>query len=1000
MTRDRTRLLLLAASLLVPTALNCRGDDQKAEPKQEPASKDYAAELPRIPLKDAVESQKMFAVGPGFRVELAAAEPLLRSPVALDFDEDSRLYVAEFPEYNQYADSKPHGTGCIRLLEDIDHDGVYDKSTVFAENVPTATAVICWDGGVYAGSAPDLIYLKDTDGDGKADLRRVVFTGFGKDLAGESIMNSFRWGLDNRIHVSTNNAGGDVGRAGQPHAKTVSVRGQGLVFDPRSETFELTGGGGQHGMSMDDWGRTYVCANSDPFLLVMYDSRYLVRNPFLQAPAAAVNIAPAGKFTKLYRVSAVEPWRALRTRLRTQGLVPGSNEGGSASGFFTGATGVTVYRGDAFPPEFRGNLFVGDVANNIVHRALAVKSGVLVTAKSAEMGREFLASSDTAFRPVQMANGPDGCLWVIDMYRELIEGAAFLPPSILKHLDVGSGVDRGRIWRIVPAGHAPGMPRLGKATTAELVAMLEHSSGWRRDTAARLLYERQDRSAVAPLRQLATRSRSAVGRTHALYGLAGLKALAADDVLAAFADQEPRLREHALRLAEPFCNDDTRIQKGMAAMASDNDPLVRYQLAFSLGALAGTRPAAALAALAVIDGAHPWIGMAILSSVTGCAGDVFRQLAGDASFRASAQGRTFLPVLAAQTAANRPAEVDVVLRSLDGPLGGDQSLARAIVSELMSNMSSATRSRLSGTQGGRARTILAELLAEARQTAANEKMPVKARTAAIGALKFASFNDEQESVANYLASRQPAAVQAAAVLTLASYDDARVAGVLLRAWPGMSPKLRATSAEAIFTRPVWIGAFLDAIETGTVGRADLDPARLNLLKTYPDTAVRTRASKIFAAGLPRRQDVVAAYQKALERKGDRERGKVVFQKNCSSCHRLENVGQQIGAELSAVRDRGLEAVLLNILDPNREVMPQFQSYVLVTTGGRVVTGMITAETANSLTLRNPDGGEETVLRLDVDELKSTGQSFMPEGLEKQIDVASMADLLAYLNSVR
>jgi putative heme-binding domain-containing protein len=435
-------------------------------------------------------------------------------------------------------------------------------------------------------------------------------------------------------------------------------------------------------------------------------------------------------------------------------------------------------------------------------------------------------------------------------------------------------------------------------------------------------------------------------------------------------------------------------------MASDNDPLVRYQLAFSLGALAGTRPAAALAALAVIDGAHPWIGMAILSSVTGCAGDVFRQLAGDASFRASAQGRTFLPVLAAQTAANRPAEVDVVLRSLDGPLGGDQSLARAIVSELMSNMSSATRSRLSGTQGGRARTILAELLAEARQTAANEKMPVKARTAAIGALKFASFNDEQESVANYLASRQPAAVQAAAVLTLASYDDARVAGVLLRAWPGMSPKLRATSAEAIFTRPVWIGAFLDAIETGTVGRADLDPARLNLLKTYPDTAVRTRASKIFAAGLPRRQDVVAAYQKALERKGDRERGKVVFQKNCSSCHRLENVGQQIGAELSAVRDRGLEAVLLNILDPNREVMPQFQSYVLVTTGGRVVTGMITAETANSLTLRNPDGGEETVLRLDVDELKSTGQSFMPEGLEKQIDVASMADLLAYLNSVR
>src|SRR5205814_1419634 len=175
----------------------------------------------------------------------------------------------------------------------------------------------------------------------------------------------------------------------------------------------------------------------------------------------------------LHRVSPVEPWRALRTRLRSQGLVPGSDEGGSPSGFFTGGTGVTVYRGDAFPPAFRGNLFVADVANNVVHRALPVPDGLLVTAKGAEDGREFLASRDNYFRPVQMANGPDGCLWVIDMYRELIEGAAFLPPQILKHLDVGRGVDRGRIWRVVPDGSLGHLPRLGKLTTAELVALLE-----------------------------------------------------------------------------------------------------------------------------------------------------------------------------------------------------------------------------------------------------------------------------------------------------------------------------------------------------------------------------------------------------------------------------------------------------------------------------------------------------------------------------------------------
>jgi putative heme-binding domain-containing protein len=216
----------------------------------------------------------------------------------------------------------------------------------------------------------------------------------------------------------------------------------------------------------------------------------------------------------------------------------------------------------------------------------------------------------------------------------------------------------------------------------------------------------------------------------------------------------------------------------------------------------------------------------------------------------------------------------------------------------------------------------------------------------------------------------------------------------------MSPKLRATAAEALFARPAWIGAFLDAVEKGAVGRADVEPARLELLKAYPDAAIRERAARIFAGGLARRQEVVDAYQKALQTRGDREHGKAVFKANCSTCHRLEGVGEQVGEDLAAIRDRGLDAVLLNILDPNREVKPQYLSYVLVTTGGRVLTGMLTAETANSLTIRKPDGGEETVLRLEVDELRGTGLSYMPEGLEKQIDVPAMADLLAYLSSLK
>ena len=285
-----------------------------------------------------------------------------------------------------------------------------------------------------------------------------------------------------------------------------------------------------------------------------------------------------------------------------------------------------------------------------------------------------------------MANGPDGCLWVVDMYRELIEGAAFLPPQILKHMDVASGVDRGRIWRIVPDGTSSRrMPKLGKATTAELVALLEHPNGWHRDTASRLLYQRQDRSAVAAAAAARRRLEVAAGPSPcALPRWPGSGRCEPGDVLAALGDPEPRVREHALRLAEPFCQADEPIRKRMEEMVGDPDPLVRYQLAFSLGALPGTKPAAALAALAIRDGADPWMRVAILSSVIGLhRRGLPRGWPDDAGFRASRHGRAFLTALAAQTgAADRPDDLAAVLKALDGPLAGDKALARDIVAGL------------------------------------------------------------------------------------------------------------------------------------------------------------------------------------------------------------------------------------------------------------------------------------------------------------------------------
>jgi putative heme-binding domain-containing protein len=506
---------------------------------------------------------------------------------------------------------------------------------------------------------------------------------------------------------------------------------------------------------------------------------------------------------------------------------------------------------------------------------------------------------------------------------------------------------------------------------------------------------------VTPLQKLAAAAKSPLGRMHALYALDGLKALDVGTVLHGLRDDDPRVREHALRLAEPFAS-AAEVQTRLEQLCDDPDPRVRYQLAFSLGAVRGARPTQALVKLARRDGGDAWVRLAVLSSVNGRAAEVFRRLLADGEFRAAPHGRPFLLALAAVIGrTNRADEIAALARELDALPAGEQALTKEIVRSLVAKLPAAGREPFARLAGGKVGAVLADLLRDARQTAPDAKCPVAARVAAVRTLGLAPFADNQGLFRELLQSRQPQAVQAAALEALGRFDEPGVPGLVLAAWPGLSPALRAGAVEVLFARPAGIAAFLDAVEQGKVGRGDVDPARVQLLQAHADARLRARAAQLFAATRPaRRADVVAAYQRALQLKGDPARGKAVFKKECSACHQLQGIGTQVGADLNAVRGQTSDAILLNILDPNRDVKPEFLTYVLTTTAGRLVTGMITAETANDLTLRRADGTSETVLRIDIEELRSTGLSFMPEGQEKQIDVPAMADLLAYLRSIK
>lgn len=1012
-TRLRSRRLMAIFMVTIFTVL-LAGFGQMLYSADKPADKspakasakaplgDFKDELPRIPPHAPQDALKTMETLPGFQIEQVAAEPLVRDPVAMEWDENGRLFVVEMVDYSE---QDKDFLGTIRLLEDTNSDGFYDKSTIYADKISWPTAVACYDGGIFVGAAPDIYYFKDTNGDGKADIRKTVFTGFRRNNV-QGLLNSFHWGLDNRIHGATSSSGGMVRRADDEKAPAINLSGRDFSFDPKTLDLTATSGGGQHGLSFDDWGHKFVSSNSDHIQLVMFEDRYLSRNKYLATPSPRTSIAADGPQAEVFRISPIEPWRIVRTRLRVSGAVKGPVEGGGrAAGYFTGATGVTIYRGNAWPAKYHGQAFIGDVGSNIMHRKVLEPNGVGMIARRVDKGKEFVASTDIWFRPAQFANGPDGNLYIADVYREVIEHPASLPPAIKMHLDLTSGRDRGRIYRVVADGFKqPKLPHWSDAKTAELVAVLEHENGWDRDTAARLLYERQDQAAVPLLEKLSASAKLPQARMQALYVLQGLGHLTSAVVLPRLSDENLHVRKHAVRLAETVAAGSPEIRAKLLSMVNDPEIIVRYQLAFTLGEIHAPGRNAALASLARQDAGDRWVRLAIFSSLFEGAGDVLAELATDSSFRASKPGQVFIQQLASMvgTSANVH-DVKVVQQLVEKLPAQDKAVASLIVRGVVEGLTKrgSPLKNLFVEGDGRAQSILKESLASARKVAGDDKRPVAQRAAAIRTLELGTYADEQETLVSLLEGRQPREVQLAALQTLSRFSQAEIAAVIVEHWPTFTPALRTAASETLFSRTEWLLPFLDAVIQGDIPTSDVEIARLRSLEKSPNAAVKKRVSELVGKlNLGRRQDVLDAYKESLTLKGDTAKGKLVFKKICSACHRLEDVGNEIGANLAAMKNRGPDAILLNVLDPNREVNPQYVNYIVATIEGKQVTGLIAAETANSVTLKRAESATDTVLRVNIEEMRSTGLSIMPEGLEKQIDKQAMADLIAYLMSVK
>ncbi|MDR3637486.1 MAG: CehA/McbA family metallohydrolase [Isosphaeraceae bacterium] len=953
--------------------------------------------LKPVPPKPIEEALRTFETVRGFRMELVAHEPLVNSPVAAAFDEDGNLYVAEMRDYPYKPLPGKEPLGSVRLLVDKDGDGRFDEGHVFADRLLWAAGIAPWKGGVFVAAPPDIWYLKDTDGDRRADVRRKVFTGFGTKNQ-QAMLNNLQWGLDHKIYGSTAGNGGSVRHADRPDAEPIAVDGRDFRFDPRTETFEAITGTVQFGNTFDDWGNRFVCSESQPLLHVVLPQHYLVRNPYLAVPRTIENLAVPP--VPIFRISPIERWRQIRSSRRIAHNARAATAAGASHHVVDAAAGVTIYRGGAYPPEYYGNVFVGDAQNNLVHRRRLAPSGVTFTSSRADEGTEFVRSPDVWFRPVNFVNAPDGTLYVLDMCREILE-SIHIPNDVVKYLDLTSGRDRGRIYRIAPAGFQyPGPPRLARATTTELVAALESPHGWWRDTAHRLLLERQDAAAVGPLRRLLRDSSRPESRIHALWSLEGLGALTSDDLQHALDDRSPHVLGHALQLAETR-RDDRRLWDKVLALDS-NDATVRFQLAFTLGEAPEERAVPALAQIARTSAADPWIRTAILSSSRKLADVLFNELVGDRAFAARPEGGEFLVSLASVVGSRkRPEEVARVLEAIDA--ASREAVPFALRDRLVLAIGAALQ-----TSGGRLDTLAAgpgaalrlvqSVAEESRRTAANASAPVVARQAAIRLLACFSFAKSGAVLEGLLDPRQPEPVQVAVLQALAGYADSDVAGIVMNGWKEYTPAVRTQAIETLLSRTDGTRAFLQAVARGQASAAQLDPVRRSQLVDHRDEAIRNEARRLLTAVNASRQQVLTDYQSSLELAGDAGRGQAVFRRECAACHKIGDFGRAVGPDLTSSAARDSDTLLIHILDPNRNVLPNYVQYQVADRDGRIYNGLLSAQSDTTITLQRDEGKSDTILRTNVDQIVATGKSLMPEGLETKVNKPEMADLIAFLRS--
>ncbi len=960
---------------------------------------------PSVPPRDPFQALHSFEARPGFRVELMACEPLVMDPIAFELDADGSLWVVEMADYPLGLDDQGKAGGRIRHLLDTDGDGRFDRSDLFAEGLPFPTSIHPWKDGVLVTAAPELLFLADRDGDSKAEIREAWYSGFTEGNTQHRV-NGFALGLDGWLYLANGDSGGKV--RSHRSGDEVEIQGRDLCIEPLRGGIEAIFGMTQFGRCRNDSGDWFGCNNAVPGWHFVLEDHYLRRNPLLLIPEATRELTGERSIHALSRV--MSHWEGYRA--------PPEGEPGT----FTSACSLIAHRDEVLGPGFENSFFLSEPVHNAVHRLQVVEDGISYRASRAgdERFSEFLASTDPWFRPTSLRFLPDGALWIADMYRLVIEHPEWIDDEAEKTLFLREGCDRGRIFRVLPMGAPPRtIPNLRRLSGESLAARMDSASGWQRDTVQRLLMESGDSAAIPVLKKLAGASERWTVR---LQSLATLSLLATKDpgtlravLLASLGDEHPAVRRHAVRLCEPFLEQDQELVERVAFLADDPHPKVQLQVAYSLGECGDRIATQALHRLLWRWADDERFLAAIMSSAPR---HVHRLVAGmESSLSISSDPehlrRRVRPLLRLWT--GQPSGAEQILdgwinapgipaaSSTSASTGNDRPVspvALMLVAEMLLAMDAgdldAVADRLALSTASRKR--LCAFLDLGFSAAFDESLAVATRK---DALALARWVEQPRgplilSLATLLAPRTPADLQIETVERLCDLDEGEGCRPIFELWKTLSPAVRRAAIQEMLRSKSATESLLTAIEKDPEIATTLDLEHKNALLFHTEEQIHRRASSLLTAASSDRAGVLDQYRDAALKSGDPDQGAALYSAHCAKCHRLGNLGRALGPDLSVVADPSPQTFLVAILDPNRAIEARYLQYLVSTGSGELFSGMITQESESSITLEEADQPAHVIARSDIRKMKSSGVSPMPIGVEQSLPPAAMADLIAFL----